>query len=143
MDNIDFVKLVGQGGIAVAALFVLAKMVYRIGERMIAAIDRVGSKIEEHTKADLLAHADVGNQVGDLRQDVAVLSERVDTVITLTRGDRSERHVSPHEERAAFGSSPPPGPLQPLRHERHTSERFLVDDELSARARRRRDDGGQ
>lgn len=140
MENLDFVKLAGQGGIAVAALWVLAKMVYKIGERMIAAIDRVGTKIEEHTKADLIAHADVGNQVGDLRQDVAVLSERVDTVIAL---DRSGRTVSPHEERAAFGSSPPPGPLQPLRPERHISERRHPDDELTARVRRRRDDGGQ
>lgn len=139
MDNIDFVKLIGQGGIAVAALAVLAKMVYKIGERMIAAIDRVGSKIEEHTKADLLAHADVGNQVGDLRQDVAVLSERVDTVLAL---DRSGRHVSPHEERAAFGSSPPPGPLQPLR-QGHISERRALhvddDEDTPTRVRRRRD----
>lgn len=145
MYDVDFIKLIGQGGIAVAALFVLARIVYRIGERMIAAIDRVGSKIEEHTKVDAMAVADVSNQVGDLRQDVAVLSERVDTVIAL---DRSGRHISPHEERAAYGSSPPPGPLQPLRIERHISERrplpIADDDEVTpTRGRRRRDDGGQ
>lgn len=77
----DLVKLVTQSGVAVAALVVLAKIVARVGERMILAIDRVSIKIDEHTKTDTLALADVGNQVGALRQDIAVLASRVDTVI--------------------------------------------------------------
>lgn len=81
MDQIDYVKLLGQGGIAVAALLALARIVYRVGERMIVAIDRVSLKIDEHTKADTSALAAVSTNVSSLRQDIAVLSERVDTVI--------------------------------------------------------------
>jgi len=116
MDNVDFVKLLGQGGIAVVALWVLSKMVYKIGERMIAAIDRVGVRIDEHTKADLMAQADVANQVGDLRQDIAVLSTRVDTVLELEWSERtpvrglpavkSGAHRAP-EAGLAYGSSRP------------------------------------
>lgn len=92
MNDVDLIKLLGQSSVAVAALFVLAKIVAKIGDRMIAAIDRVSARIDEHTKTDTLALADVGNQVGALRQDIAVghqvlsqhiavLSTRVDTVI--------------------------------------------------------------
>lgn len=81
MNDLDLVKLLGQSGIAVAALYVLAWLVKRVGERMIAAIDRVGVKIDEHTKADTQALAQVGVAVGELRLDIAVLGQRVDTVI--------------------------------------------------------------
>lgn len=102
MDNIDFVKLVGQGGIAVAALAVLARIVYRIGERLIAAIDRLGDRVGEHEKSTALSIADVGNQVGDLRQDVAVLSTRVDTVLDFT----PVRGIKVPPDTRAYGSRP-------------------------------------
>jgi len=81
MNDTEIWKLLGQSGIAVGALIVLARIVYRVGERMILAIDKVTEKIEAHTKADTAALAAVGVAVGDLRQDIAVLAERVDTVI--------------------------------------------------------------
>lgn len=81
MNDIEVFKLLGQSGIAVAALAVLARIVWRVGERMIVAIDKIGDKIDSHTKADTAALASVGAELGALRQDLAVLGSRVDTVI--------------------------------------------------------------
>lgn len=105
MNEIDLIKLLSQSGIAVAALYVLARIVWRVGERMIAAIDRfgvkldehgermiaaverfgerIGSKIDDHTKADTSALAAVSVHVSSLRQDIAVLSSSVNTVIDM------------------------------------------------------------
>lgn len=71
MDDSNILQLLGQAGIGVGALIILARVVFKIGERMIAAIDRVGVKIDEHTKADTEA-------LTDLRQDVAVLTAKID-----------------------------------------------------------------
>ena len=74
MNELDIIKPLGQSGVAVIALVILGRVVWRVGERMIAAIDRVTSKLDEHTVADTRA-------LGDLRQDIAVLSSRVDAAI--------------------------------------------------------------
>lgn len=97
MDT-DIVKLVSQGGIALAALVLLARTVWRVGERMIIAIDRVSARLDEHTKTDVAALDAVGKSlaavgqtversVSALQLDVARLSTRVDTVIE--RADRT------------------------------------------------------
>lgn len=78
MNEVEIFRMVGQGGIAVGALIILARVVYRIGERMIAAIDRVGTRIDDHTKEDLAA-------VAELRQDIAVLDARVEQAIDIRR----------------------------------------------------------
>lgn len=70
MTDAEVFKMLGQSGIAVGALWILARVVAKIGERMIAAIDRVGIKIDAHTTADTAA-------IGSLRQDVAVLDGRM------------------------------------------------------------------
>jgi hypothetical protein len=90
MTDLEVWKLLGQGGFAVALLF----MIYKLGLRGVAAIDRVGVKMDgfggqvnEHTKADLAAQAEVRREVtaagnaimgaiGNLREDVAVLDAR-------------------------------------------------------------------
>lgn len=74
MNEIDLIKLLSQSGVAVVALWILGRVVWRVGERMIEAIDKVVTKLDEHTAADLKA-------VADLRQDVAVLNGRVEQVI--------------------------------------------------------------
>lgn len=97
MSDLDLVKLLGQGGITITALGVLAVLLWRIGNRMIAAIDRVGLKVEEHTKTDIAAHGGLGVQFGvlreevqrtgaDMQRDLAVLASRVDAAL-----DWSER----------------------------------------------------
>lgn len=110
MNEIDLIKLLGQSGIAVAALYVLARIVWRVGERMIAAIDRVGIKIDEHTKADTQALAAVSVHVSSLRQDIAVLSGRVDTVIEW--GERTPTNfvdgVPLHRRPSAMDDGPEP-----------------------------------
>lgn len=75
MNELDLLKLLGQGGITVVALLVLGRIVFRIGERMVAALDRIGSKLDDHTRADTDA-------IHGLRQDVAVLSGRVETALS-------------------------------------------------------------
>lgn len=74
MDDSNIMQLLGQAGLGVGALVILARVVLKIGERMIAAIDRVGTKIDDHTKADTEA-------LGALRQDVAVLNGRVEQAL--------------------------------------------------------------
>lgn len=106
MTDLDLVKLLGQGGITVTALGVLAVLLWRIGNRMIAAIDRVGQKVEEHTTTDIAAHGGLGLQFAALREevqrqgadaqrDLAVLASRVDTAL-----DWSERTPVGSEPRA-------------------------------------------
>jgi len=59
MDSDNIIKLIGGGGALVGALYILAKVLFRIGERMIAAIDRIGQKVDDHTKADIAAQTEV------------------------------------------------------------------------------------
>lgn len=95
MNEVELVKMLGQSGIAVGALYVLARIVWRVGERMIAAIDRVGQKIDDHTKADTAALAAVSTNVSSLRQDIAVLSASVDTVIEWSGSERTVKRNTP------------------------------------------------
>ena len=55
MESADLAKLVGGGGFAAALLYLL----YLVGSRMVAAIDRVAAKVDSHTKDDLASHADL------------------------------------------------------------------------------------
>ena len=70
----DLVKLIGGGAGLAAALYLLARVLFRIGERMIAAVDRIAEKVDDHTKADLAHHADV-------RAAVERLDSKVDTLV--------------------------------------------------------------
>jgi hypothetical protein len=77
MDQVDLLKLLGQGSITVAALIILGRIVYRIGERMIAALDKLIHKLDEHTKADTAAWNEV-------RTDLAALKENVSLTMAWT-----------------------------------------------------------
>lgn len=59
MTSDDFIKLLGQGGVTAALLFILGKIIWRVADRMITAIDRISAVVAEHTKTDLEHHADV------------------------------------------------------------------------------------
>lgn len=87
--DLDLLKLLGQGGITAFSLGLVAYLLWKIGTRMIEAIDRIGQKFDEHTKADLAAHGAMGLQFialrdetarlnAEVRRDLAVLSKQVD-----------------------------------------------------------------
>lgn len=65
MDGSDIGKLIGQGGIAAAALLVLGKLVWMIGVRIVAAIDALRGAVVAFTAA-----------LGEVRQDLAILLDR-------------------------------------------------------------------
>lgn len=110
MDDANILQLLGQAGIGVGALIILARVVFKIGERMIAAIDRVGSKIDEHTKADTEA-------LGALRQDVAVLNGRVEQALDWKERTPVETPTPRPLTRVAAGTTYSMGRRAPTRDE--------------------------
>lgn len=70
----ETVKLIAQtgtlGGMVVVSLYFLGRVVLKVADRLIAAIDRVSTKMDEHT-ANETAH------VGELRADIAVIRDRL------------------------------------------------------------------
>lgn len=103
MDNPEFLKLLGQGGITVVALLFLGRIVQRIGERLIEAVDKLRGEVTEHTKADLAAHAEV-------RADLEGLHVRIDTAMDLTPVRTKQRaKTNPH---GVAGYYPPRKPRQ-------------------------------
>lgn len=124
MSDIDLIKLLGQGGITITALGVVGVLLWRIGNRMIEAIDRVGQKVDEHTKTDSAAHGAMGLQfialrdeaariAADMRRDIAVLSKQVDVAL-----EWSER-------------TPPPMTMDAIPRSRDRRDRELSDTEYS------------
>lgn len=90
--DLDLLKLLGQGGITAFSLGLVAYLLWKIGTRMIEAIDRIGQKIDDHTKTDTAAHGAMGLQFialrdeasrlgADLRLDIAVLAKQVDVAL--------------------------------------------------------------
>jgi hypothetical protein len=59
VTDADLFKLLGGGGFAAALLYLL----YLVGSRMVAAIDRVAAKVDGHTKDDLASHAEMRDQI--------------------------------------------------------------------------------
>ena len=53
--DLDMLKTLGGGGIAAALL----GLIYLVGMKLVAAIDRIGNKLDEHTKSDVEHHGDV------------------------------------------------------------------------------------
>jgi len=139
--DIELIKVLGQFGMAGVMLGILGKVVWNVGLRMIKAIDqvgeradtaanRVGDKLDLHTKTDIAAWADVGIKIQDqfaessehmsdfkqqimeefatLRRDLAVLGTRLDVVIdqravpSSLEDDHSRRTRIPRVERHDF-----------------------------------------
>lgn len=75
MDPELFAKLLGAGGFGGAMLFILYRVLMAVGERIVAALDRVVERLDAHTREDLASHADtardVAAQVEAVRADVA------------------------------------------------------------------------
>jgi hypothetical protein len=80
----EAIKLLGEGGLAAALLL----LIYIVGNRMVAAIDRIGVKVDEHTKVDTSYHAAVREELADQHGIVMARLEgmevRIDTALDLT-----------------------------------------------------------
>lgn len=57
--DVEALKLISQGGIAAALL----GLIYLVGMKLVAAIDRIGLKLDEHTKTDVEHHGEVKEAV--------------------------------------------------------------------------------
>ena len=73
METDQLAGILGQGGVTAALIWVI----YRVGLALVAKIEKLATSIDEHTRRDLAAHAEV-------REDLAVLTTRVQTAIGLT-----------------------------------------------------------
>lgn len=75
METTNIGQLLATGGIASVALLILARVVMKVAERMIAAIDRVGVKIEEHTKVDLAAQGEVVERLARIEGTIGIVED--------------------------------------------------------------------
>ena len=66
IDPKQISSIVSSAGVAGVLLWILARVVMRVADRMIAAIDKVGEKIDRHTENES-AH------VGELAKELAAL----------------------------------------------------------------------
>lgn len=77
MTDLDLWKLLAQYGLAGIFAGIIGWVLYRVGLRMIAAIDKLVDKIDAHTKVDIEYHNEVQNELAGLRA-------RIDTALELT-----------------------------------------------------------
>jgi hypothetical protein len=80
--DIEVIKALGGGGIAAALL----TLIYLVGMKLVEAIDRIGMKVDEHTKTDVEHHAEV-------RAEVASLGGKIDGI--LDAHERADRRLTP------------------------------------------------
>lgn len=66
--NLELLTKLGGGGIAGALLL----LIYIVGMRIVAALDRVAAKFDDHTKTDVAHHNEV-------KAEVRALAGRIDT----------------------------------------------------------------
>lgn len=92
MDTTELLKLLGQGGITAALLFVVGKLLWKIGERMITAIDKLGEKIDLHTQADVKALIALTERIQGLESHTAYLATMVKSK-TRERLDQLENQL--------------------------------------------------
>lgn len=73
MDDQQIIGLVGQGGIAGALIFVI----YKVGLAMVDAVRQLRTSIDDHTKQDVAAQAEV-------REELVALQTRIDVIADIT-----------------------------------------------------------
>lgn len=88
----DLLKLLGSGGFAAT----LVGLFYLIGMRIVRALDRLGTKMEEHTTTDLAHHARVHEKLVELETKVDVaLDARWDELTPVGRTPKPRVETSP------------------------------------------------
>lgn len=83
----ELIKLIGQGGmgvLSVGILVVLGKIVWKVGLKMVAAIDRMIDKLDSHTKTDVEAWAQVNIMIHQNSKDSAVQVAELFREVTQT-----------------------------------------------------------
>lgn len=99
MESLDIWKLLAQYGLAGIFAGIIGWILYRVGLRMIAAIDnlvakvtvaidKLADKVDAHTKVDIEYHNDV-------QQDLVALRTRIDTALELTPVEGHRVRTSP------------------------------------------------
>lgn len=84
----DLSKLSDAGplGLVVAAFLWL---LWKVGNRIVLALDRLIEKLDEHTKTDVAHHAAV-------REEMVALSTRIDTALDITPIRSNRPKTDPH-----------------------------------------------
>jgi len=99
MDDLNIWKLLAQYGLAGIFAGIIGWILYRVGLRMIAAIDnlvakvtaaidKLGDKLDAHTKVDVEYHNEV-------QQDLVAIKTRIDTALELTPVEGVRVQTSP------------------------------------------------
>lgn len=73
MDDTQIVGLIGQGG----AFAMLMLVLWKIGLAIVAALKDLRTAVDEHTKKDLAAQAEV-------REEIVAMSTRIDVIADIT-----------------------------------------------------------
>lgn len=83
----ELLKLIGQGGVGVLSvgiLVVLGKVVWKVGLKMVAAIDRMIDKLDSHTKTDVEAWAQVNAMIHQNSKETATQVAELFREVTQT-----------------------------------------------------------
>jgi hypothetical protein len=105
MSMAEIIKVLSQYGLGAIFAGILGWVLYKVGLRMIAAIDRLiaridglDEKIDEHTKADIEHH-------GKVREEIIGLRTRIDTALELTPVEPVRRQTPPRGVDTGYYSS--------------------------------------
>jgi hypothetical protein len=88
MESSDLWEPLAQYGLAGIFAAIIGWVLYRVGLRMIAAIDRLVDKIDAHTTVDVEHHNAV-------QQEIIGLRSRIDTALELTPVEGLPRRTTP------------------------------------------------
>lgn len=77
MESSAVQTILAQYGLAGLFAVIIGWVLYRVGLRLIAALDRLVAKLDEHTTTDVEWH-------GRVERSIVALQSRVDTIAELT-----------------------------------------------------------
>jgi hypothetical protein len=77
--DLEVLKVIGGGGLAASLLF----LIYLVGTKLVAAIDRLGVKVDDHTKTDVEHHADVKEEIVAMRATIETMGWQERTPVDL------------------------------------------------------------
>jgi hypothetical protein len=74
------IDTISKGGVVSALL----ALIYYVGMKLVSAVDRLGTKVDDHTKVDLQHHGDVKESVAELHGKIDGLLDGQDRQARLT-----------------------------------------------------------
>lgn len=106
MDLADIIKPLSQYGLGAIFAGIIGWILYRVGLRMIDALDRLiakvdnigarlDDKLDEHTKLDIAHH-------GQVREEIIALRSRIDVALELTPVEGHRRQTPPRGVPAGY-----------------------------------------